>query len=358
MGNMLVEQQPLQALCTEILAKRLERSEAEIIADSLVFSDLYGVHSHGVTKLKASLDRLDNKLIENKTDLQIERDNNAVALLNANNGWGQVASVRAMDLCIEKSKTFNASIVGVKNSNHFGIGRYYTMKAAKEGMIGFAFTNASNYMVPFGAKTPSMGANALSISVPTKNDYIITLDMSTSNVARGKIAIAARDGKSIPEGWAITVDGKNTTDPEEAMRGYLLPLGAKGSGLAIMLDILSGVLTGSNFGANIPSQFEGNEPQKLGHLFVAMKIESFMDINKFYDRLEVKIDETISTEPLKGFDRVYMPGEQSYETYQKYSQQGIPLQKVVVEELITLAKSYEVDTIFIEELLSTIGGEI
>ncbi|PKC52355.1 malate dehydrogenase [Rhizophagus irregularis] len=357
MGKLLIQQDTLRKLCTEILAKRLDRSEAEIIADSYVFADLYGVHSHGVIKLKASLERLNNKLIEDKTAIQVERDTKAVALINANNGWGQVASVHAMDLCIEKSKTFNSSFVGVKNSNHFGVGRYYTMRAAREGMIGFAFTNASNYMVPFGAKTPSIGANALSISVPTKNDFIITLDMSTSNVARGKIAIAERDGKPIPEGWAITVDGKNTTDPVEAMKGYLLPLGPKGSGLAIILDILSGILTGSNFGANIPSQFEGDEPQKLGHLFGALKIDSFMDINKFLDRLEVKIDETITTKPLKGFDRVLMPGQQSYETYQKYSEQGIPVDKAVLDELILLAKSYKVDTLFIEELVSTIGGE-
>nr|WP_106783037.1 Ldh family oxidoreductase [Lysinibacillus timonensis] len=358
MGKVFIQQRALQSLCTEILAKRLNRSEAEIIADSLVFADLYGVHSHGVIKLKASLDRLDNKLIEDNTEVQIERDENAVALVNANNGWGQVASVRAMDLCIEKSKKFSASFVGVKNSNHFGIGRYYTMRAAREGMIGFAFTNASNYMVPFGAKKPSIGANALTISVPTKNDFIITLDMSTSNVARGKIAIAQKNGKPIPEGWAITVDGKTTTDPDEAMKGYLLPLGAKGSGLAIILDILSGILTGSNFGANIPSQFEGDEPQKLGHLFGALKIESFIDMNQFYDRIEVKVNETISTEPQEGFDRVLMPGQQSYETYEKYSQQGIPLDQAVLEELITLAKTYEVDTLFIEELHSAIGGEI
>lgn len=358
MGKLLIQQNQLQALCTEILAKRLDRTEAEIIADSFVFADLYGVHSHGVIKLKASLDRLNNKLIENKTELQLERDMNAVALINANNGWGQVASVHAMDFCIKKSKTFNASFVGVKNSNHFGIGRYYTMRAARAGMIGFAFTNASNYMVPFGAKTPSIGANALSMSVPTKDDFIITLDMSTSNVARGKIAIAQKDGKSIPEGWAITIDGENTTDPEEAMTGYLLPLGAKGSGLAIMLDILSGILTGSNFGSNIPSQFEGSEPQKLGHLFGALKIESFMDMNKFYDRVEVKVNETISTEPLKGFDRVLMPGQLSFETYKKNSRQGIPIDKPVIEELISLAKSYEVDSLYIEELVSTIGGEI
>ncbi|MDN4493495.1 Ldh family oxidoreductase [Ureibacillus aquaedulcis] len=358
MGKLLVKQQPLQSLCREILAKPLNRSEAEIIADSLVFADLYGVHSHGVIKLKASLDRLNSKLIEPKTEIQLERDMNAVALLNANNGWGQVASVQAMDLCIEKSRTFNASFVGVKNSNHFGIGRYYTMKAAKEGMIGFACSNASNYMVPFGAKTPSIGANAFSMSVPTKNDFIITLDMSTSNVARGKIAIAQRDGKPIPNGWAITIDGEDTTDPEEAMKGYLLPLGAKGSGMAIMLDILSGILTGSNFGANIPSQFEGNEPQKLGHLFGTMNIESFIDMDKFYERIEVKVNETVSTEPMEGFDRVVMPGQQSYETYQKNSREGIPLDKAVLEELISLARTYEVDAIFIEELLSAIGGEI
>ncbi|MFC7684900.1 Ldh family oxidoreductase [Ureibacillus sp. GCM10028918] len=358
MGKMRIKQNQLQSLCTEILAKRLDRCEAEIISDSLVFADLYGVHSHGVIKLKASLDRLNSKLIEPKTEIQLERDMNAVALINANNGWGQVASVYAMNLCIEKSKEYNASFVGVKNSNHYGIGRYYTMRAAREGMIGFAFSNASNYMVPFGAKTPSIGANALSMSVPTKNDFIITLDMSTSNVARGKIAIAQRDGKPIPNGWAITIDGENTTDPEEAMQGYLLPLGAKGSGMAIMLDILSGILTGSNFGANIPSQFDGTEPQKLGHLFAAMNIESFIDTNKFFDRIEVKVNETVSTEPLEGFDRVVMPGQQSYETYQKNSLQGIPLDKIVLEELISLAKTYEVDTLFIEELHSAIGGEI
>lgn len=332
----------LKQFCRVVLVRAtLPVQEAEVVADNMVDADIMGVNSHGVTRLKDYIVRLERGVIKNKTDLVLVNEQAATALYDANNGWGQYAGKVAMEKAIEKAKQAGCAFVGVKNSNHFGMASYFTRMAAENGCLGIAMTNASPLMVSWGARKPTLGTNPISISVPTNGDPVI-LDMATSNAARGKINLAAKNRQRIPKGWAITVDGNHTTDAEEALKGYLLPFGPKGSGLAMMIDIMTGVLTGALFGEDIPRMYDDPEPQLLGHLFIACHIDSFIDLKLFKDRMDKRIRQTITSPPAEGHEKIYMPGEIENENREKHLREGICLMKAIYEELKTLGQKYGV----------------
>jgi LDH2 family malate/lactate/ureidoglycolate dehydrogenase len=189
-----------------------------------------------------------------------------------------------------------------------------------------------------------LGTNPLSIAVPAgKGMDPVVLDMATSNAARGKIIVAKTKGDTIPEGWAVTKDGEPTTDPVAALEGLLLPMGSKGSGLAIMVDILSGVLTGAWFGKRVPRMYEDPEPQRIGHFFGVIKVDAFMDAEEFGRRIQEKVDETVNSKPAKGFDRVYMPGEIETLKMKKQLAEGIALSPAIFRDLEQTGKQYGVD---------------
>ncbi|PZE19681.1 Ldh family oxidoreductase [Paenibacillus xerothermodurans] len=345
--NIRVSPEHLTAFCTEVLiAAGIPDNDALLIADSLVHANLTGVHSHGVSKLNDYLLRLDQNLVTKETNITVVRESATTALLDAGNGWGQVVSQRAVDIAVEKAKQYGSSWVGVRNSNHYGTAAYWTAKIAAQGMIGISMTNTSPVMVPFGSKTPTLGTNPLCIAVPSSSGRPIMLDMATSNQARGKITLASKLGKPIPKDWAITADGQETTDAHEALKGSLLPFGgAKGSGLAIMIDILTGVLTGSMFGASVPRFYDDPVPQDLGHMFAAIDIESMLPLDTFLERMDEKERETRESAPAQGFEQVYMPGDLEYLRAEQARKDGIQLSKEIYEELLSTARRYGVKSV-------------
>ncbi|EDL65584.1 Ldh family oxidoreductase [Bacillus sp. SG-1] len=344
MNQVVMSSSDLEKYCSDVLQKSLPKNESEIIAKSLVDADLLGVHSHGVSRLTDYLKRMEEGLIECKTEINLVNDSNTTALYDANNGWGQVVSNLAMEQAIEKALKHGTGFVGVKNSNHFGTASYYTRMAAEKGCIGIAMTNGSAIMVPFGSMEPSLGTNPLSISIPVgQGKDPVMLDMATSNVARGKIILANKNNESIPEGWAITKDGKQTTDAKEALEGFVLPMGPKGSGLAIIIDILSGVLTGALFGADIPKMYGDPDPQRLGHFFGAINVDNFVGKEEFYKNMEKKVKETVESKPSEGFDRVFMPGEIELDRKKQREQDGVPLSKDIFKELEATGEKYGVN---------------
>lgn len=332
----------LKKFCKEILERNsVPIEEAEVIADSLVDANTIGVDSHGVTRLSLYLQRLKEATINSNTKMEILRETETTALYDANNGWGQYAGKIAMQEAVKKAKKYGTATIGVTNSNHFGTASYFTKMAAKENCIGIAMCNTTPIMVSWGSNEPTLGTNPLSIAIPT-NRHPVVLDMATSNVARGKINLAAKNGEKIPTGWAITKEGKGTTDPHEALKGYLLPLGPKGSGLAMMIDIMSGVMTGALFGKDIPRMYDDKEPQRLGHLFIAIDPECFIDIETFKSRMDERIDQTIKSTPAEGFEQVYMPGDIEEMNREKHVREGLTLSTALYEELRALGTKYDV----------------
>ena len=345
MLNFVYNYEKLKDFSENILKKLgLKYEEARIISDILIAADLRGISSHGIARLPIYAKRIKLGLINPKPLIRVLKENQTSALLDADNGMGHIAAYKAMDLCIKKAKIVGMASVAVKNSNHFGINAYYTMMGAKENLIGMAFTNTSPLMAPFGGRERLLGSNPLSIAIPSGKEPDIVVDMATSVAARGKLEVAERKGQKIPVDWAIDEEGRTTTDPKEGLLGALLPFGGpKGYGLAIFVDIVSGILTESNFGPDCGSLFGDLErPQNIGHFFTAISIENFIEMEKFQEKMDIMIQKIRNSKKAVGFERIYMPGEIEYEKNTELLKNGIKLNENVINELNGLAKHLEI----------------
>lgn len=261
--------QKVEAFCADVLTKAgLAENWAAVVAESLLSAELRGIKSHGVVRLETYIQRVETGVMKIQAPVTTEMDEQAVALLNANNTFGQIAGHRAMSLAIDKAKQYGVGVVAVKNSNHFGIAAYYAMMALKEDMVGCVFTNSSPAMAVYGTKKPLIGTNPVAIAVPAGDQYPIVLDMSTSVVARGKIRYAALTGQSIPLGWARDIDGKPTQDAQLALKGSLEPVGGvKGSALSLIIDMICGVLTDTVLTGGVKNITDISGPSNTGHFF-------------------------------------------------------------------------------------------
>lgn len=331
--------------CTSIFVKLgVEEEKARLLSDTMVQANLRGVDSHGVTRTGIYVERIRRGLVDPKTEPEIVKESPAMALIDAKSAIGQVVSYQAMKLAINKAREVGTGLVGVRGSNHFGAAAYYTMCALKEDMIGIALSNAPATMAPWGARSPYMGTNPISVAVPAKNRLPIVFDMATSIVARGKIILAAQKGESIPEGWAIDTEGRITTDAQKALEGAVLPFGgAKGSAIAILIDVFSGILTGAAFGPHIGDLYRNfQDRQNLGHIFAAIDPDYFGDVENFKERVDQMIDEVKSLPPAYGVEEVLLPGEIEFRTEETRKKEGIPLEPEVEEMLQRLGKEFNV----------------
>ena len=305
----------LRAFCRTALERAgLAEADADLVADTLVEADLRGVHSHGLILLVRYCRGLLKGYVNPRPRVRVEARNGAVARINGDNGLGQIPSVAAMDLAMELAETYGVGTVVVYNSNHFGAAAYYAMRALPRRMVGFATTNAPPVMPLFGGRDPVVGNNPLCWAIPAGEEPPIVLDMACSASSRGKIRVLAQRGEPIPEGWALDAGGLPTTDPLAALDGVMLPAGGyKGAGLAVVMEALAGGLSGARFGFEIDTHtVHAGDPQdswQVGHLFQAVRIESFMPFGEFAARMDRLIRYLRSCRPAPGHERVYLPGE-------------------------------------------------
>ena len=333
--------QKLEAFCADVLTKAgLAENWAAVVAESLLSAELRGIKSHGVVRLETYIQRVEAGVMKIQAPVTTEMDDQAVALLNANNTLGQIAGHKAMSLAIDKAKHYGAGVVAVKNSNHFGIAAYYAMMALKEDMVGCVFTNSSPAMAVYGTIKPLIGTNPIAIAVPAGDQCPIVLDMSTSVVARGKIRYAALTGQSIPLGWARDSDGKPTQDAKLALKGSLEPVGGvKGSALSLIIDMICGVLTDTVLTGGVKNITDISGPSNTGHFFSALNVSRFIDINRFKAHMDQVIGD-IKGLPAAGGGQVFMPGEIEYNYSKKRMAEGIPLEEEVVHSLNNVAARY------------------
>jgi LDH2 family malate/lactate/ureidoglycolate dehydrogenase len=334
----------LEAFCIEVLQKLgVPREEAMITAGTLVTANLRGVDTHGVARLPAYVAKLKGGALRPTVTLTTEKETIATALLDGHDGIGQVVSYRAMQMAIRKAKAAGVSYVSVRNSNHLGACAYYPMMALEYDMIGFTATNASPRLAPTGGVERLFGNNPFSIAVPAGQRPPIVLDMASSVVAAGKIRTLQREGKPIPEGWALNKHGEPTTNPEEALKGILLAIGGyKGYGMILTVDLLTGVLTDSNYGPRVKGIDQDAEPARIAHSFMAIKLDAFTDVKSFNARMEAYVDEIKSSKKARGVDVIYVPGEPEHLRVQERIAKGIPLQAKVAEELKAIGKDLEI----------------
>ena len=312
--------------------------QAETIAEIVVEADLRGVESHGLLRLPAYIHRVQAGLMTAVTELKTVRERGASVLLDAGSGFGQVAGVVAMSQAIDRARQFGVGVAAVRNANHFGIAAHYAMMALPHRMIGVVTANAAPSMAAWGGAAPVLGTNPICIAIPTGGDVDIVLDMASSMVARGKIRLAASKGQRIPLGWALDAEGRPTEDPKAALKGTVVPIGGpKGYGLALIVDVLSGVMTGADFGTRLTSVHELKQHSSVGFVTQALDITAFAEWDEFQTSTATLVAEVLNSPRAPGVSRIYLPGEIEWLKQQERLESGVPVPHKVLDELRQLA---------------------
>ena len=317
------------------------------VADSLVFAEMRGIASHGLARLAIYVRRLQAGLVNPRPRMRWIVEQQALALLDADNGPGAVGAAAAMEKAVELAGRYGVGACAVRNSNHCGAMAYYVQMAVDRRMVGMAMSNANPTMTPWGGREAVLGTNPISVGVPTPGEVPFVLDMATSAAARGKILLAAKQGRPIPEGWALDRSGRPTRDANAALAGLLLPMaGPKGYGLALWVDILCGALAGSAFGRQIGALYEEfHRPQRVGHFMLAMDVGRLVDRATFERCVGELLAQVKSTPPAEGFEEVLVPGEPEARAARRAQREGIELPEEVYEELVELAQELGVTAV-------------
>jgi len=330
--------------------------DAEICAEVLITSDLRGIESHGVGRLKMYYDRIKAGILLPHTRFQVIKEGPTTAVIDGGHGMGHVIAYRSMQMAMDKAKEYGLGAVAVRNSTHFGIAGYYALMAIRQGQIGMAFTNARPSVAPTFGVQPMMGTNPIAFGAPTDEECPFLFDAATSITQQGKIEVLDRSEKSTPEGWVINQKGESVTDTPQILQDLLagsnalLPLGGmgellgghKGYGLATVVEILSAALQGGRFLHDL-SGFDADgslQPHKLGHFFLAIDIEHFIPLERFKAVTGSIVRQLRASHKAPGQERIYTAGEKEYEMEKRIRVEGVPVNpnlqknlKIMQEEL-------------------------
>ena len=318
----------------------LSSEHAELLADTLVQADLRGVHSHGSMRIPIYFKGYEIGGVNPKPSVKVLKDSGATAVMDGDDGLGLVVSYPAMKLAMDKAAEYGVGAVTIRRSNHYGMAAYWPMLALERDMIGYTTTNAHARLAPWGGVTSKYGNNPSSYAIPAGKEWPIVLDMALSVAAFGKIRLAAMKNEPIPQGWAMDKDGNPATDPRAAMEGLLLPIGGyKGYGLAMIHEVLAGVLSGGLFGTDVPSlEIEYPKAPGVNHFFMVLDVAHFMPVAEFKERVDKMIRMMKSSKLAPGQDKIYLPGEIEFELHRQRLKEGIPYAREVVSRLKKLAQ--------------------
>ncbi len=316
--------------------------DAKIVSDCLVFAHLRGFDTHGLPCFAGYVECLEQGRIKSRPDIKVERPMPWTVRLDADNGLGQVAAHRAMALAVEAAEQLGIGAAVVRRSNHFGAACCYSTMALPRDCIGLVTSNAAAAAAPFGALEPFLGTNPLSVAVPTLKVPPFVIDMATSEGARKKVRQALSQGVPLPAGWALDKEGNPTTDPKVALEGVMLPFGGmKGSAVTLFLDILSGVLSGAEFGGRVGSVLTNSERESgNGNFMLVLKVAAFIPAGEFKMRMDDELTRLRGLRPVKGIKEVIYPGYKEHFTEIARREQGIPLADAVIEEARQIGKRH------------------
>ncbi|MCY3864508.1 MAG: Ldh family oxidoreductase [Chloroflexi bacterium] len=327
------------------VAAGLPEADAAIVTDNLLQADLRGHPSHGISRLKVYCNRIRDGFVAREPAIHVINETPAAFHLDGGHGMGAVVADKAMRMCIKKARTSGIAMCSVRAGTHFGIASYYTMQAASSDMIGFACSNAPAAIAPWGGIVPMLGTNPFSMSVPAGKHRPLVFDSASSIVARGKINLAEIEDRPIPRGWAIDQQGRPTTDATEALKGSVLPFGEhKGYGIALMIDILSGILGGGAYGPHLGPLWNNSETyQDLGFFLLAIDIASFRDIDDFKAQIDQMIDEIKASKSAPDRDEILVPGEIEFRNEQYNRKHGIIVGAGVLHDLDELRRELDLE---------------
>jgi LDH2 family malate/lactate/ureidoglycolate dehydrogenase len=335
----VVPHQDLRALAAAALVRAgVAADHAALIADSAVESDLGGRTSHGVLRIAGYLAKAREGGIDLRAEPLVLHDNGTVFALDARNGFGQLALRLAIDMAVERSRARGIACGTIRNLNNAGALGYFARLATSAGQIAIVAGNATPAMPPHGGRTPVLGTNPLCIAVPAPGGAAPVLDMATTAASKGTIRLAARKGQRIPADWALTAEGEPTTDAAAALEGLLLPFGgAKGFGIALMVEILSGVLSGSGVSGEVRPLADTASPSNAGGFVVTISPDAFMPRAEFDRRLGALLEAIRGSTPAPGFERVMVPGDRYWRDRERRVRDGVEIPAEVHRELLALA---------------------
>lgn len=319
----------------------VHEEHAHMAADVVIQSDATGVNTHGLARMPMYVRRILQEAVNPTPNIRQVNDSENLIVLDGDNGPGNVVGPTALNMVMKAAKKFGIAAIAVRNSNHYGVGNYYAKRFADEGLIGINMTNSTPNVAPTGGKVPMIGTNPITIGIPANKQYPISLDMATSVVAFGKIQKAADAGDKIPLGWAVDKDGKPTEDPKAALEGSLLPIGGyKGYGLALIIDMLSSLLSQAAYGLDIGDKFNSDcmDPERIGHFMFAMDVSKFYGLDEFKKNVDAYIETMKNTEKAVGVDEIFMPGEIEFRRAKEIKATGIPVPEPVQDKLVKIAK--------------------
>jgi LDH2 family malate/lactate/ureidoglycolate dehydrogenase len=339
-GTGIIDPQRLKAFAAEVYAGAgMPRPDAELIADTLVQADLWGHQSHGVLRLGWYLERLRRGTMQAVTQPVTVVDAGGIAVIDGQDGVGQVLTAHATNEAVRRAKQHGLSAVAVRNSNHFGTCMYYTLMGARQGCLTFLTTNGGPAMAPWGGRKKIVGTNPWSFAAPAGRHAPMVSDMANTGVARGKIYLARTRREKIPEGWAIDAEGAPTTDPQAAIDGIILPMaGHKGYVISTLMDMMSGVLTGSAFLSSVNGPYKYDQRSGAGHFLIAVNIAAMQSMEEFSARMEAFIAELKSVPLARGHDEVFYPGEMEARNDERNRREGLRLPEDTMADLLRIAE--------------------
>jgi len=325
----------LKKIVKDIFLKHgLNDAHSEISSNYIIQAELVGAPSHGLARLKMYCNRIKKKLINSKPKIKIKKISQSISHMDADDAIGFVAADIGIKKAITNAKKTGFALVGIKNSGHYGLSSFYAEQAVKKNLIVWCFTNAPPAIAPYGSKKPLFGTNPICFGAPTGNKIPFILDTSVSMINRGKIRRAEKLGQNIPQGVALDKKGNPTTNAKLALEGVQLPIaGFKGSGLAWMVDIVSGVLTGANHGGKVKDPFDDlSGPQNVGHLFIVVKPNIFVGKN-YLSRIKKNLKTVKGLPKTNKIREILYPGENKYANYKKNLKKGIVIPKNILKEI-------------------------
>lgn len=343
---MRYDYEKLKSFGSQVMVKAgLEKDEADLFMENLLYADSRGIGSHGISRLINYSKRVRCGVIAAGVDVKVVQDSPACLVIDGNNGIGAKIGRQAMDLCIARAKQTGCCTATVRNANHFGVASFYTAYAAKQGMIAFVVSNSEAAVAPIGGAKAMLGTNPMGIAVPAQRNDPFDLDMATSVVARGKVVLAQKEGKPIPTGWAVDKYGAETTDPSAVLDGgCMLPFGGpKGYAISLFIDLMCSCLGGAD-NCRTTSHFwsDYDRPQNIGYFIYVIDPSKFVPDGTFTDRVDDMLEEFKNCPTAPGVQRVFIPGEIEAEKGRIAMAQGIELSDAVAEELRQVGAEYGV----------------
>jgi LDH2 family malate/lactate/ureidoglycolate dehydrogenase len=342
-----IDRKQLEQFCTDVFMKLgLSLEEASDSAEILVAADARGIASHGVARLWRYENGIRKGIMSGGVAPTVLRETPISLVLDANGAMGMSLSKKTMGTVIEKARTTGTAFASIRNSNHYGIAGYYSEMAARADMIGICMTNTAALGVPTFGRMAMFGTNPIAISVPGHGPNLFTLDMSTTAVTRGKIEVYDREGKTLPQGWAVDTTGRVTGNATQLLEdmlyqrgGGLIPLGGagelfgghKGYGLAVMVDIMTAITSGGVFGKSVMDSAATSA--RVCHFFGAIRLDVFRDPEELKSDMDRMLADLNQAEPAEGCERIYYAGQKEHESELLCGRIGVPLSAKVVEQL-------------------------